>query len=704
MPADLLFEIGCEEIPAKMLAKAIADLPAAIEHRLTAARLPWASVRAYGTPRRLAVVVKGLGDRQPDINEEVVGPPVSAAFGKDGALTKAGQGFAAKNGVAPESLIKKEVPGKKGMYVVAQRHVVGNETRALLPELLRELAAGMPWPKSMRWGWSEAAFVRPVQWLVAIFGGEVVALEWAGQVAGRKSRGHRFLSAPATGATASDSTSGGWIEIASADKYVETLREAHVVVDPDARRDLVRAELARLEKETGYRVRPDAALLEEVINLGEYPVGISGGFDPAYLEVPEEIIVTAMRTHQRYFAMEDAKGKLAPRFATMMATIVKDPVVVQKGNERVLAARLSDAKFFFTEDRKKTFDDWNAKLDHVVFQAKLGDRAKTIGNKIGRIVGIVEALGGSPVAKQAARYAKSDLASHAVGEFPEVQGIMGRHYAKLAGMGDAVGSVIDQHWWPKGQGGALPETDDAALVALADRMDTIVGCFAVGLEPSGSADPFGLRRAAIGIWQILLDRGWGGHYPRLRQAAETQLVAQGVTLKDGKALDDFFRARLRGIFIDQGIPPQDADAALAQDFTDPVDARARALACAKISKEAREVFKRVANILDDARGKKLEPGDKPDPKLFVADVERKLYEAITEARTHEADARKKRDYAAVFDSLERLRPTVAAFFDRGGVMVMDPDPKLRDNRLALLNWFITPYMSIADFRLLGAAA
>lgn len=705
MPADLLFEIGCEEIPAKMLAKALADLPGAMEQKLAAARLTWASVRAYGTPRRLAVIVKGLVERQPDLDEEIVGPPVSAAFAKDGTLAKAGQGFAAKNGVSPDALIQKEVPGKKGLYVVARRHVQGQETRALLPELLRELASGIAWPKSMRWGWSEAAFVRPVQWLVAIFGGEVVGLEWAGQVAGRKSRGHRFLSAPAS-AGPGEATSGGWVEIASADKYVDTLRDAHVVVDPDARRDLVRAELARLEKETGYRVRPDAALLEEVIHLGEYPVGISGGFDPAYLEVPEEIIVTAMRTHQRYFAMEDAQGKLAPRFATMMATIVKDPAVVQKGNERVLAARLSDAKFFFAEDRKKTFDDWNAKLDHVVFQAKLGDRAKTIGHKIQRIVGIVEALGGSTVAVQGARYAKSDLASLAVGEFPEVQGIMGRHYAKLAGMPDEVATVIDQHWWPKGQGGALPTTDDAALVALADRMDTIVGCFAVGLEPTGSADPFGLRRAAIGIWQILLDRGWGGHYARLREAAEAQLAGQGVTLKDGKALDEFFRARLRGIFIEQGIPPQDADAALAQDFHDPVDARARALACAKISKEAREVFKRVANILDDARAKKLVPGDRPDPALFVqaGNVEHKLYAAINEAREHESAARAARDYAAVFESLERLRPTVAAFFDRGGVMVMDPDPKLRDNRLALLNWFITPYMSIADFRLLGAAA
>ena len=703
MPADLLFEIGCEEIPAKMLAKAIAELPAAIEQKLTAARLEWAAVRALGTPRRLAVIVKGLADRQPDLDEEVVGPPVSAAFAADGSLTKAGQGFAAKNGVLPDALVKKEVPGKKGVYVVAQRHVAGGETRALLPDLLREVAAGIPWPKSMRWGWSETTFVRPVQWLVAIFGGEVVPLQWAGQTAGRKSRGHRFLSSPSIGASPADSTSGGAIEISGADKYVETLRDAHVVVDPDARRDLVRAELARIEKETGCRVRRDDALLEEVINLGEYPVGISGTFDPAFLEVPEEIIVTAMRTHQRYFAMEDQQGKLAPRFVTMMATIVKDPAVVVRGNEYVIASRLADAKFFFAEDRKKTFDQWNARLAGVVFQAKLGDAAKTIGHKVDRIVSIVGALGGSDVAKQGARYAKSDLASHAVNEFPEVQGIMGRHYATLAGMGAPVAAVIDQHWWPKGQGAALPHSDDAALVAIADRMDTIVGCFAVGLEPTGSADPFGLRRAAIGIWQILLDRGWTDVFSRALVAAQDALAAQGVRVKDQRPLTDFFRARLRGIFIEQGIPPQDADAALAQDFTDPVDARARALACMKISKEAREVFKRVANILDDARGKKLAIGDAPDPAKFVAKVEHDLYAAIESAQQAERSLRERRDYPAVFESLEKLRPTVAAFFDKGGVMVMDPDPKLRDNRLALLNWFVTPYMTIADFRLLGGA-
>ena len=697
MPADLLFEIGCEEIPAKMLAHKLAELPGFVDQRLAAARLEHKGVRALGTPRRVAVIVKQLADRQPDLSEEVVGPPASAAFAPDGTLTKAGQGFAAKNGVSPEQLQKKEVAGKKGQYVVAVRHVVGQDVRALLPSLLAELAASIGWPKSQRWGWGETTFVRPVQWLVALYGGEVVPLAWAGHTAGRQSRGHRFLS-------------NGPVEIASAETYTEALRAAHVVVDPDARKDLVRAELGRLESQTGLRVRPDEALLGEVIHLGEYPVGVAGEFDPSFLEVPEEIIVTSMRTHQRYFAMEDGSGKLANRFATLMATVVKDPKVVQQGNQKVIASRLSDGKFFVTEDKKKSFAAWNEKLDSVVFQAKLGDKAKTIGHKVRRIETIATALATAlgvdhTLAARAASVCKADLASHAVGEFPELQGVMGRHYAKHFGEPDVVAVAIDEHWWPKGQGAALPATDVGALIALADRVDTIVGCFAVGLAPSGSADPFGLRRAAIGIWQILLARpAWSGAFAPLFTAARDALAGQGVTVKNPAEIEEFFKARLRGILVDGGIPPQDADAALAQEFRDPVDARARALACAKISKEAREVFKRVANILDDARAKNIAIGDAPVPAKFVADVERNLHGAVAEAQQREQAPRTARDYPAVFESLEKLRPTVAAFFDRGGVMVMDPNLELRDNRLALLAWFITPYLRIADFRLLGGAS
>ncbi|HEY4059205.1 MAG TPA: glycine--tRNA ligase subunit beta, partial [Kofleriaceae bacterium] len=587
---------------------------------------------------------------------------------------------------------------------VVMRSVVGQDTRALLPTLLAELAASIAWPKSQRWGWSEMTFVRPVQWLVAIVGNDVVPFSWANLTSGRASRGHRFLANKP-------------IEIPSVDAYVETLRAAHVVVDPESRKELVRAEMARLEKETGLKVRPDDTLLAEVIHLGEYPVGVCGEFDKSFLSIPEEIIVTTLRNNQKYFVMESPDGKLANRFVTMMATVVKDPKIVQQGNQKVVASRLSDGKFFVSEDRKKSFEAWNTKLDSVVFQAKLGDKAKTIGDKTRRLQSIVKKLAvfagleaqQVELAVRAAAVAKADLASLAVGEFPELQGVMGRHYAKDFGEPTAVGTAIDEHWWPKGQGAALPTTSFGALVALADRMDTIAGCFAVGLEPSGSADPFGLRRAAIGIWQILLGRPeWSQLWTPLFASAREALKEQGVELspKAVASTEEFFRTRLRGIFVESGIPSQDADAALAQDFRDPIDARARALACAKISKEAREVFKRVANILDDATTKKLAFPGTPDAALFLADnpVERNLWDAFGKAQAGEKSARESRDYAAVLASLESLRPVVAAFFDKGGVMVMDPNEALRGNRLSLLSNLLQPYMAIADFRLLAGAA
>ena len=697
MPADLLFEIGCEEIPAKKLADQLDAFPKLVEKHLADHRLTHAGIRAYGTPRRLAVIVKGLIDRQPDINEEVVGPPVGAAFAADGSVTKAGQGFAAKNGVDPALLQKKEVAGKKGQYAVAVRSVIGVPTLELLPVLLSQIASAITWPKSQRWGWSEITFVRPLQWLVALFGGEVVPVQFAELTATRNSRGHRFLA-------------NGPVEITSADKYLEALRAAHVIADPEARRTSVLAELAKLAKETGCKVREDAALVNEVINLGEYPVGVSGHFDPAYLVVPEELIVLAMRTHQRYFAMEDVSGKLTNRFATMMATVVKDKTVVAKGNEKVLAARLSDARFFFSEDRKKSFDQWNEKNESVVFQAKLG----SIGDKTRRIEAIASSIAqhldltNGNLVREAAKNCKADLRSLAVGEFPELEGLMGRYYATHFGFDPEVATAIEQHRWPKGQGAALPSTDVAAVLAIADRMDTVVGVFAVGEEPKGGNDPLAVRRAAIGIWQILLARGndpkWAGVWKVAFDEARSALAYYGLNLRSEVPVREFFLQRLRGILIDQDIPSADADAALAQSFEDPVDAVARAKALARVPSAARKVFKRVANILDDAKAKSIQPAAKIDPSLFANDrtVEQDLHAAVTAAQAREITARRTKDYPAVFDSLIQLQPVVDAFFDKGGVMVMDPDAALRANRLALLHWLITPYLQIADFRLATA--
>ncbi len=722
---ELLFELGCEEIPSRMLARAIAELPALVRARLDAARLTSTDVIALGTPRRLAVIVRGLVDRQPDLDERVVGPPVGAAFAADGTVTKAGLGFAAKNGVDPQTLEKAEVPGKKGLYVVATRHVAGQPTLQVLPQLLTELIAAIPWPKSMRWGWREVGFVRPLHWLVALYGGEVVPVRYGGLTADRTTRGHRFL-APAP------------VALHRAADYVDTLRTAFVIVDPAARRRMIEAELARLAVETGCTVRKDDDLVDEVTGLVEYPVGIAGGFDPGFLEVPEEALVTTMRNHQRYFAMEQG-GALAPKFATIAGTVTKDADVVRAGNERVLAARLSDARFFFADDCKKDLDVLRGKLDDVVFQAKLG-AARSTGHKVKRIVGIVDALAehvgfehddGRAVAHRAAELCKSDLLTGMVGELPELQGVMGMHYARrqlaadpaTAATADAVGTAIAEHYMPRGAGAALPTTIAGALVGIADRIDTLVGCFGTGLEPTGSTDPYGLRRAANAILAINLDLGAGGArhdtlgkgrgFPikldTLIEIAAHQFAGTiEITDTDSGELHEFFRGRLRTLLIDGGLAAADVDAAIGAGFDDVCDARLRALAMAVVPAPAREVFKRIANILDDAHGKGLEISGEVVPARFVADgnTEHRLWNAFTEVAPRLEAAQAGQAYRAMLAILVELQPTVAAFFDKGGVMVMDPDPALRDNRLSLLQRILAPFAAIADFRLAaqGSAA
>ena len=719
---ELVFEIGSEEIPARMLARVIAELPDLARARLDAARLPCRDVVAMGTPRRLTLIIRGLAARQPDLRERVVGPPAGAAFGPDGAPTRAAIGFAAKNGVDPTTLERSPVEGKKGDYVIATRFVAGQATADVLPALLAGLCGALLWPKAMRWGWSELGFVRPVHWLLALWGDDVVPVAWAGLTAGRTTRGHRFLAPDP-------------LELTRAEDYVSRLREAFVIVDPAARREVIAAELARVERETGDRVRPDAGLLDEVTGLCEYPVAVWGEFDRAFLEVPEEALVTAMRNHQRYFAMESANGALANRFVTIAGTVTRDAAVVRAGNQRVIAARLADARFFFGEDKKKDLDGLRTKLASVVFQAKLGD-ARSTGDKVRRIVGIVDALHGRvgtdadhKVAHRAAELSKSDLLTGMVGEFPELQGIMGMHYARhqlreepaYQDVGDAIGLAIAEHYLPRGAGQALPSTIAGALVGLADRIDTLVGCFGTGLEPTGSADPYGLRRAANAILAVNLDLGPGGaHHDAVGKGRGfpisldllVELAAQQFAGKveisdtDCGELHEFFRGRLRTLLLDEGLAAADVDAALGVDFDDVCDARLRARALATVPAAAREVFKRIANILDDAHGKAIAISGEVKPGLFVSEggSEARLWKAFVDVVDRLNHAIANQAYRDMFAILVELQPTVAAFFDKGGVMVMDPDPALRENRLSLLDRLLKPFAAIADFRLAAQAA
>ncbi|HET6613761.1 MAG TPA: glycine--tRNA ligase subunit beta [Kofleriaceae bacterium] len=695
MGADLLVELGCEEIPAGFLAEAVDWLEGVFPERLAQARLAVASrdVKVFGTPRRLVLTAAGIPERQPDLAEKVVGPPARVAFDKEGQATRAALGFAAKNGVEVSALGREEVEGKQGEYAVCTRREAGRSARDVLPALLVQLFADIPWKKSMRWGDGRHRFVRPVHWLVALWGGEVLALEVFGVRAGRETFGHRFL---APEAIALDGSISG---------YVAALEKAHVIADPSRRRERVRSELSRIEGELSGRVRADEPLINEVANLCEEPTAVWGAFSPAFLEVPAAVVISAMRAHQRYFAVEDESGQLLPKFVTIAGTQVCDASVVRAGNERVLAARLADAQFFFREDQKQPLAAWAEKLAGVVFQKKLG----TIADKVERMVKVAEKLASAAGADaamcvRAAKLCKADLVTHMVGEFPELQGVIGRRYAELSGEKAEVASAIEEHYQPRGAGDRLPHSDVGAVVAIADRMDTLVGGFAVGLAPSGSADPYGLRRAALGILAILLDRSLPVPLSSLGEWARDSLSKIDVTDAHMEAVREFISARLRGVLIEGNDLPADCvDAALAAGADDVPDVRARAEALADLRKQPdfeplAIAFKRVANILKG----EAPATEGPYPDRFVEAGETALWNAFTAIEAKVDALLDARDYGAALAKLAELRAPVDQFFD--AVLVMDKDEKVRENRLALLSRINRTFTRIADFRQLAVTA
>jgi glycyl-tRNA synthetase beta chain len=684
--AELLFEIGTEEIPAGFLTQALRDLPRLADKKLDGARLRHSPARAVGTPRRLTLVVDDLAERQEDLAEDLLGPPAKVAFDKDGKPTKAALAFARKAGVEVEAI--RVVTTEKGDYCGARREVAGQGAAALLPELLLGLIREIPFKKSMRWADRDEAFVRPVHWILARFGGAVVPLEFAGVKSGDTTRGHRF-EAPDAFAV------GGFLD------YQTKLRERGVVVDPAERRALVVAEIRRLEAETGVTVVDDPALVDEVTNLVERPTGLCGSFDAKFLEVPREVIIAAMRGHQRYFAMVDGAGQLANRFVTMAGTATRDPALVRRGNERVLAARLSDARFFYAEDQKVKLADRGATLGGMVFVNKLGTQAQRVARLRALAVGLAQVVGAEvdPVAR-AAELCKADLTTQMVGEFPELQGVMGRDYALRQGEPAEVADAILEHYLPRGASDQLPAGLVGAVLGVADRADAIVGCFGVGLQPTGSADPFALRRAALGILQIVLVRGWR---LSLKDLAHNAARGYGQPRFDEAvpAVLEFFRGRLRGIFAETA-PTDVVDAVLAAGFEDVVDAAARTRALAALRQQADfepigVAFKRVANILKgetvaadaaaELTGPKIEPEEQALADAFAA-LEKRVAELIAEHA-----------YDRALQDLSTLRPAVDLFFDK--VLVMDPDPAIKARRLGLLGRINRLFTSIADFRQLS---
>ncbi|MDR2724766.1 MAG: glycine--tRNA ligase subunit beta, partial [Candidatus Adiutrix sp.] len=496
---NFILELGVEEIPAGYFAPAIKFLEERLPRVLTEAHLPFERFKIWGAPRRLAFGLWGVTPHQPDIEEEIVGPPLSAAYDSNGNPTRAATGFAGGQGVPVSDL--KTVATPKGQYLAVKKNVKGRPADAILAETLPDLLASLPFPKTMRWGTGEHSFVRPVHWLLAVLDGEVLPISFKGATADRVSYGHRFLHPEV-------------VIITSPDEYESQLAEAHVQVDFETRRDLVRQEIERAVREHNVDLRlvKDEELVEEVANLLEEPVAILGHFDFHFLDLPLAVAISAMKDHQRYFAITDSKGRLAPYFVAVNNTRARDMDVVRKGHERVLRARLDDARFYYNEDRKARLEERIEALKGVVFHKLMGTSWEKVERFKALALGLADQAGPSlkPKLERAADLCKCDLVTGVVQEFPTLQGLMGREYALKDGEDQEVAEAIMEHYLPNRAGGDLPASSLGAILSVADKLDTICGCFAVGLIPTGAADPFALRRGALGIINIFLDRGWTG--------------------------------------------------------------------------------------------------------------------------------------------------------------------------------------------------
>ncbi|MEW5734380.1 MAG: glycine--tRNA ligase subunit beta [Thermodesulfobacteriota bacterium] len=708
MTNDLLLEISCEEIPAGYIGPALLAMQRLIGERLGQTRISFGGSRVYGTPRRLAVIVSDVADRQPDEKVQMQGPPARVAFDEAGNPTMAGRKFAEKAGVDASALFMVETD--KGSYVAAVKEEKGRPVVEVLSEILPEVITALPFPKSMRWADLPLSFARPVTGFTALYGSQVIPFTLNKIASGNETFGH-FFSNP------------GKILVENPGTYLEVLRAAHVVADIEERKAKIREGIRKAAAGLGGKVREDEDLLAIVTNLVENPAVVAGSFEAGYLEVPPEILITAMAKHQKYFAVETGQGALAPHFIAVNNTAVSDPALSVRGHERVLRARLEDARFFFRADLSGSMDDWAEKLSGVMFQAKLG----SVKDKTARIATLADflakALGlNRESAVRAARLCKADLVSHVVGEFPELQGIMGRIYAGRAGEPEEVCRAIEEHYRPVQAGGALPETDAGSLVALSDKLDTLCGCFSVGLAPTGASDPYALRRATIGVLQILSTRGISLPLSQMVDKALSLLPerpapkpAPGKKERPDKGLSPeeakqkvlaFCRDRLSHILTEAGHAKDTAAAILAAGSDDVPWAFRRAEGLSELRKrkdyEAVAVtFKRVSNIIRQAAEKGLlPPSVSPDPALFENACEKELLDALQESRRNVEALVEKRDAQSAILAAADLRPRVDAFFE--GVMVMAENEGVRANRLCLLREISDLFAGLADFSKVSA--
>jgi len=678
MAKDLLFEIGAEEIPAGFMPNILGQLKQLAETKLNDAHLPFESIATYGTPRRLALIVKGLADTSAEISERHKGPSASIAYDADGNATKAAIGFARGKGLDVADLVVEDG------YIYAETKTAGVPAKDIVTEMLPQLITGLNFPKSMHWGNLDAKFVRPVRWLVALLDEDVIPVEFATVQSGNVTRGHRFLGADE-------------ITIKNAASYVDTLKENFVMVDQDARRELISKQLHDMAASKNASIVWDDDLLEEINYLVEWPTALCGGFEESYLALPDAAIITPMKDHQRYFPLVDQDGKLLPMFLTVRNGSDHSIEVVQAGNERVLRARLDDAKFFFNEDRKKPLIDRQDGLTKIVFQEGLGNLADKTERllKLGRVFGEECGLHEDTVVvlERATELAKTDLTTGMVTEFTELQGVMGKEYALLDDESPEVAEAIFEQYLPRFAGDVLPQTEAGKVLSIIDKVDNIVATFSRGLIPTGSQDPYALRRQTIGILNILLGSEWN---ISLRPIFKASMELLNVPAEKQEELlgqvEEFFTLRLKNIFLDREVPHHVIDLLLSNNELSVADAEGlvNALLANRIDEnvELVQAYTRMYNLVKDVEYTGV------NSDLLKEDAEKELFEAASKASEASSAAWEAGDYDAVVAVPATLVPAINKFFE--DVMVMDKDEAIKANRLQLVRLAYSVMAIIGD--------
>ncbi|TCS94752.1 glycine--tRNA ligase subunit beta [Hazenella coriacea] len=684
---DFLLEMGCEEIPARFVTDAIQQLASKIEEWLIHERIEYGEIRTFATPRRLTVFVQDVADHQADFEDEVKGPAARIAKTADGDWSKAAEGFARKQGVSTEQLVLKELKGVQ--YVFAKIHQPGAKTVDQLNKEIHKVFQGLHFPKTMRWGTNKTRFIRPVRWIVCLYGKEVLPVEWAGVTAGNLSKGHRFL--------------GSDVMIPEPSKYIEIMREQFVIADATERRELILNQLKELEQENHWSIPVDEELLEEITYLVEYPTALSGSFEKEYLLLPKSVLITTMKEHQRYFSVENEQGELLPYFVTVRNGNDHGLELVAKGNEKVLRARLADARFFFEEDLKLPIQDAVEKLDSIVFQEELGSigdrsrRVQKLAMMIAQQVGLDEE--NLTHLQRAAEINKFSLATQIVNEFPELEGIMGQIYALHAKEASQVANAILEYQYPRIHGDEIPKSMIGSVLSIADKMDSITSSFGIGIQPTGSQDPYGLRRRAAAIVQVLLQENrFTLSLSDLIQHSLNQLESDGLLKEERETvendLEHFFALRIKAVLQEEQIRYDVIDAVLAAGINHPVSILEKAkVLMGQLEREAFkhevEGFTRTANLAEKASEVELSPSGLLEPS------EQSLYKSYQEAKTDYLVAFEQQNSAAMYQALVHMVPEIHSFFDH--VMVMVEDEQVRQNRLALLKEITNLVKRFASF-------